>query len=64
MSVNLKKFLSRLAIDPDRYSEFVADPKTAASKCGLSAEDQAVLLSGDQNRIYLALQSQNKNGKA
>ena len=60
MSNELKEFLTRLAIDPDRFSEFVADPRSVARKSGLSTEDQAVLFSGDQNRMYLALQPPTK----
>lgn len=55
MNKDLKSYLVSLAIEPDRYSEFVANPCDAAKKAGLSAEDQAILLSGDQNRIYRAL---------
>lgn len=55
MSTNLNRFLARLAIDPDRFSEFVTDPRAASEKAGLSAEDQAVLFSGDQNEIYATL---------
>jgi len=58
MNKNLKTYLVSLAIEPDRFSEFVANPGDAAKKAGLSSEDQAILLSGDQNRIYRALHDQ------
>jgi hypothetical protein len=54
----LKAYLVSLAIDPDRFSEFVADPGDAAKKAGLSDKDLAILLSGDQNQIYRALRDQ------
>ena len=63
MSNDLKSCLTRMAIDPDRFSEFLADPKSFAEKAGLSTNDQAVLLSGDQNEIYLVLQDQNEDGE-
>lgn len=62
MSTDLKSYLVRLAIEPDRYREFVDDPLAASEKAGLSAEERAVLFSGDQNRIYAALV--NKRQKA
>jgi len=55
MSTDLETYLVSLAIEPQRHSEFVADPAAAARQAGLSPEDQDVLLSGDQNRIYAAL---------
>lgn len=64
MSTDLKSCLTRMAIDPDRFSEFLADPKSFAKKAGLSVEDQAVLLSGDANKIYLALEDQRMSGEA
>lgn len=57
MSTNINTFLVRMAIEPDRFSEFLADPSAAARKAGLSKEEQAVLASGDQNQIYAALVS-------
>ncbi len=65
MPANLKSYLSQLAIDPDLYSAFVSDPQAAAKKAGLTREDCEVLFSGDQNRIYTALQNTpNGEGKA
>jgi hypothetical protein len=54
----LTTFMVGLALDPDRFSEFVVDPEAAAEKAGLSKEDRAILLCGDQNRIYAALERQ------
>jgi len=48
-------FLARLATEPDALSAFVRDAQSAARRAGLTREDRAVLLSGDQNRIYAAL---------
>ena len=53
--MTLKTYLVLLATDMDRLNDFIADPKTAAEKSGLSAEDCAVLLSGDQNLIYATI---------
>ena len=55
MSTDLNKYLVCLATEPDRYSEFVADPRAALENAGLSEEDRAILLTGDQNTIYTAL---------
>ena len=55
MSRDLNSYLVSLAIDPDRFSQFVADPRAAAQQAGLSPEDQVILTSGDQNQIYAAL---------
>jgi len=55
MSTDLKGFMVRLAIDPARYAEFLADPFSAAEQQGLSGRERDILLSGDQNKIYSAL---------
>lgn len=55
MSTNLRSYLVRLATEPDRFSEFVANPLAAAENAGLSTEDREVLFSGNQNEIYAAL---------
>ena len=52
-----------LAIEPEKFSEFVTDPEAAAEKAGLSKADRDVLLSGDQNRIYAALVSGRDEGR-
>ena len=55
MSTDLNSYLVSLAIDPEGFSQFVADPRAAAQLAGLSAKDLATLTSGDQNQIYAAL---------
>lgn len=55
MSTRLKSFLVNLSIEPERFSAFVADPKAAAERAGLSEAEQAILFSGDQNQIYTAV---------
>jgi hypothetical protein len=55
MRRKLRQYLARLATDPDLFSEYVADPAASFERAGLSAEERALLLSGDQNRIYAAL---------
>lgn len=62
MRAKLKKYLVCLAVEPGHFSEFVADPQAAAEKAGLSQEDQAILLSGDQNRIYAAVAAGREQG--
>ena len=55
MATPLTSYMVRLAIDPETFNQFLTDPEAAARRAGLSADDLAVLLSGDQNRIYAAL---------
>ena len=55
MSVTLKAYMVQLAIDIDQLSDFVDDPHKASEKAGLSPQDRAVLLSGDQSLIYATL---------
>lgn len=55
MSKDLKAYMVSLAIDPQQLSEFIANPGKAAERAGLSPENRAALLSGDQERIYAAL---------
>ena len=54
----LTTFMVGLAIESEKFGEFLTDPEAAAEKAGLSKEDRAVLLSGDQNRIYAAVERQ------
>ena len=58
IGTTLTSFMVSLAIEPEKFSEFVTDPEAAAEKAGLSKADRDVLLSGDQNRIYAALERQ------
>jgi len=55
MSKDLKSYMVSLAIDPQELSDFIADPVKAAERAGLSPQDRAALLSGDQERIFAAL---------
>ena len=57
MGTTLTDFMVGLAIEPEKFMDFVVDPASAAEKAGLSQEDLAVLLCGDQDRIYAALMS-------
>ena len=58
MSTDLKSYLVAVATQPDLYSEFVLDPRGAAERAGLSADDVAILLSRDQNLIYTSLRGE------
>jgi hypothetical protein len=51
----LVDFLVRVAIDPRAMGAFLGDPRGAAIEAGLTRADRAILLSGDQNRLYAAL---------
>lgn len=64
MSAELRRFLSRLAIDPEAYGRFIADPVALARDSGLSQAEQDVLVSGDQNRIHAALTADAAEGEA
>ena len=55
MPTSLKDYLVRLAIDPDRFCAFVADPISALAAAGVSEREQQLFLSGDQNQIYTRL---------
>lgn len=44
-----------LASDVGKLGDFMADPQAAMAGAGLAKEDQDLLLSGDQGRIYSAL---------
>jgi hypothetical protein len=57
VSAEFRAFLARLAIDPEVYGRFLADPLAAAREAGLTEAQQALLASGDQSRLYVALTS-------
>ena len=63
MATTLTSFMVRLAIDPEKFNQFLTDPEAAARSAGLSTDDLAVLLSGDQNRIYAALITGRSEGR-
>lgn len=58
MSDALKRYMVKLASEPEALADFIKDPEKAAVDAGLSAEDRAVLTSGDQTKIYYALSGQ------
>ena len=51
----LKRFMVGLASDVGRLGAFMSDAKAAMAQAGLTQEEQELLLSGDQARIYSAL---------
>jgi hypothetical protein len=53
--ITLKKYMTLLAMNNERLSDFITDPGLAVKKAGLSPEDQAVLLSGNPSLIYATL---------
>jgi hypothetical protein len=55
MSDELKRFMVRLAGDPAMLAEFMRAPRTAMDHAGLLPEEQDVVMSGDQGRIYAAI---------
>ena len=55
LSDGLKRFMVGLASDVGKLTAFMLDQKKAFEEAGLSEEQQQILLSGDQGRIYAAL---------
>jgi hypothetical protein len=55
VSADFRKFLAQLAIDPEAYGRYLADPLGFARKAGLSERQLKVLTSNDQNHWYAAL---------
>jgi XYPPX repeat (two copies) len=55
MSDSLKRYMVGLATDLDALTAFIISPTDAIKEAGLSEEDAALLTSGDQTRIYIAL---------
>lgn len=55
LSDGLKQFMVGLASDVGKLTDFMLDQKKAFEDAGLSEEQQQILLSGDQSRIYAAL---------
>lgn len=56
-SVSLLAYMVMLATEPDKLTDFIKDPNGAPARAGLSADDQAILTSGNQQLIYERLQS-------
>ena len=57
MSADFRRFLARLAVDPEAYGQFLADPIAAARDVGLSDAQLDALTGGDQERMYAELTS-------
>jgi hypothetical protein len=57
MTKQLKEYMTELASNVDRLTDFVRDPLEALKNSDLSEADQALLQSGDQGRIYSALRN-------
>jgi hypothetical protein len=55
MSDRLKAYMIELATDVGRLTEFMFDPKKAMEAAGLTTDEQAIVTSGDQARIYATL---------
>src|SRR3954470_3102767 len=51
----LKRFMVGLASDVGSLGAFMSDAKAAMADAGLTPDEQELLLSGDQGRIYSAL---------
>jgi len=56
MSVeDIKRYMVKLASDVEALTDFMRDPRTMMDRAGLLPEEQDILLSGDQGRIYATL---------
>ena len=55
MSDKLRDYMVKLAYDLDALTEFLDDPLAAMAAAKLAEEDQAIMLSGDQNRMFAAV---------
>jgi hypothetical protein len=55
MSDDLKRFMVKLASEPDALADFMRDPRGAMDHAGLPPEEQEIVLSGDQGRIYATI---------
>ena len=55
MSDDLKRFMVSLASDVDALTNFMRDPRAAMDHGGLLPEEQDIILSGDQGRIYATI---------
>jgi hypothetical protein len=52
---DVRDFLTSLATDPAKLGTFIKDPDGSMSAAGLTAEDQAILKSGNPGAIYARL---------
>lgn len=55
MREDLRKFMLRLAGDPELLARYITSPWETGEEEGLVQEDLDVLFSGDQQQIYLAI---------
>ena len=55
MSDDLKRFMVKLASEPDTLADFMRDPRGAMDHAGLLPDEQDIVLSGDQSRIYATI---------
>ena len=55
MSDSLKSYMVTLAADIDALGAFISDPAKAMKDAGLADEDAALLTSGEQAKLYVAL---------
>jgi hypothetical protein len=55
MSEDLKRFMVKLASEPDTLADFMRDPRSAMDHAGLLPEQQDIVMSGDQGRIYATI---------
>jgi hypothetical protein len=52
---NLQDFLADMALDPEKFENFLRDPNEAIGRAGLSDEDRDALLSGIPAMIWARL---------
>jgi hypothetical protein len=54
MGAGLRRFLARLAVEPDLLTEFIKEPTMVIEAAQLSEGERMALLSHDQMRIQVA----------
>jgi hypothetical protein len=55
VSAEFRRFLAQLAIDPEAYGRYLADPVEVARAARLTDAQVAALTGGNQNTLYAAL---------
>src|ERR1700756_2227912 len=58
MPEKLKKFLSGLAVSPEKLANYQRNPDAAMKEAGLDPDESAALKSGDPARVYACLSGQ------
>ena len=58
MSQNLMKFLSELAVSPEKHTSYLENPDETMKQAGLDADESAALKSGDPARVNAILSRQ------